>query len=218
MLALAATLLFLSPALPPVAIPDATVAVRATITTTNTSNSATSTSTPASADNTQGPPAPTQPQPVAENKKPANPGLGNEVRPHPMEVAENYGLFSTIRISQPAALKPTEPISVEKLPSRRSWIILSAIQHSAAAFDAYSTRDAISHGAVEQDPLMRPFATSSGIYAAIQVIPVALDYTARKMQHNQNAFVRRMWWVPQTASTVGFLYSGAHNLQIAGRP
>lgn len=134
------------------------------------------------------------------------------------EVSLNYSLFSTIRISEPSALKPTSVVGVESMPSRRNWIVLAALQHSAAAFDAYSTRDAISNGAVERDPLLRPFAGSSGIYAAIQVVPVALDYTARKMQRSGNGFIRRMWWVPQSASTAGFLFSGAHNLRVAGQP
>jgi hypothetical protein len=61
------------------------------------------------------------------------------------------------------------------------------VQHGAATFDAYTTREAVSAGAREDDPLMRPFAKSPEIYAAIQVSPTTLDYVARRMQQAQSA-------------------------------
>jgi hypothetical protein len=108
-------------------------------------------------------------------------------------------------------------ISPESQPSRRKWIALSIAQHAAAAFDAYSTRDAISRGAVEQDPFMKPFANSPAIYAAIQACPVALDFAAHHMQRSENNFVRRTWWVPQSVAAGMFLFSGVHNLHVADR-
>jgi hypothetical protein len=124
--------------------------------------------------------------------------------------------LSIVRIPEKGA-KDHLFIPLETLPSRRRWIALSAAQHAAAAFDAYTTRVAISRGAVEMDPLMRPFATSSAMYAAIQVAPVALDFAARRMQRSPNNFLRRTWWLPQSLSTGIFLFSGAHNLHVAGR-
>jgi len=128
--------------------------------------------------------------------------------------AQNSQSLSTIRVPdvQP---KPTGVISAERLPSRRNWLILSLAQHGAATFDAYSTRRAIASGAVEADPLMRPFANSPGIYAAIHVCPLGLDYLASRMQRSQNHLLRRTWWAPQAASTSLFLFSGAHNLRLA---
>jgi hypothetical protein len=108
-------------------------------------------------------------------------------------------------------------VSAESLPSRRKWIALSIAQHAAATFDAYSTRNAISGGAVEQDPLMKPFANSSAIYAAIQVCPVALDFAARHMQRSDNNLIRRTWWVPQSVATGMYLFSGVHNIHVANR-
>ena len=108
-------------------------------------------------------------------------------------------------------------ISVER-PSRRAWLALSIVQHGAAAFDAYSTRDAISHGAVENDPLMRPFAHSPAMYAANQVGPLVLDLVARRMQRSDNSFLRRMWWVPQSAAAADFIFCGVHNLHVANQP
>jgi hypothetical protein len=108
-------------------------------------------------------------------------------------------------------------IPADSAPSRRPWLILSAVQHSAAAFDAYSTRRAITRGAIETDPLLRPFAHSPAAYAAIQLGPAMLDIVARHMQRSRNNLWRRTWWVPQSASTSVFLFSGIHNLQFAKR-
>ena len=125
--------------------------------------------------------------------------------------------LASIRIPEPLPVKPVKVYSPEKPRTSRSWLALAMMQHGAATFDAYSTRQAIGHGAVEDDPMMRPFAHSGAIYAAIQVGPLLLDYVARRMQHSEYGMVRRMWFVPQTASTAGFLISGVHNLGVASR-
>jgi hypothetical protein len=130
--------------------------------------------------------------------------------------SRNSQSLSTIRIPDPTPAKPVKVAAAETRPSTRSWLALSLVQHGAAAFDAYSTRQAVGRGAVEVDPLMRPFAHSSAMYGAIQVGPVLLDLLSRHMQRSENRFARRMWWVPQSASTAGFLFSGVHNLNVAG--
>jgi hypothetical protein len=135
----------------------------------------------------------------------------------PVSVAQNSQSFSTIRIPE-GNEKRYATREAESIPSRREWLALMILEHSAAAFDAYSTRDAISHGAKEEDPLMRPFAHSPAIYAAIQVGPALLDVLARRMQRSQNNFVRRSWLVPQSVSTGGSIYSGVHNLSVVGHP
>jgi hypothetical protein len=114
-------------------------------------------------------------------------------------------------------VKPVSTYAVERPRSSRTWLALSVIQHGAATFDAYSTRQAIGHGAVEDDPMMRPFAHSGAIYAAIQVGPLLLDYASRRMQHSESPMVRRMWFFPQSLSTAGFIFSGVHNLNVASR-
>ena len=129
----------------------------------------------------------------------------------------NSKAFSTVRLPEPQPAKPVEVIPALEMPSRRNWLILSVAQHSAAAFDAYSTRRAISTGASEGDPMMRPFAHSPGIYAAIQAGPVVLDYVGRRMQRSQNNFLRHTWWLPQSVSTGIFLFSGVHNMNVANR-
>lgn len=130
---------------------------------------------------------------------------------------QNSQSLATIRVPPVQPATPSKVIPVETTPGRRKWLILSIAQHSAAAFDAYSTRQAISSGAHETDPIMRPFAQSPGIYAAIQAGPVVLDYAARRMQRSEIGFLRRTWWLPQSASTGLFLFSGAHNLNLANR-
>ncbi len=124
--------------------------------------------------------------------------------------------LSSIRLPDPAPAKPVRVISAETYP-KRDWILLSIAQHSAATFDAYSTRQAVATGATEADPFMRPFANSPGIYAAIQVGPAILDFAARRMQRSENNLIRRNWWIPQTASTGMFLFSGIHNMSVANR-
>jgi hypothetical protein len=99
-------------------------------------------------------------------------------------------------------------------PSRRMWIALSAVQHGAATFDAYSTRQSIGHGGVEDDPLMRPFANSPAIYVATQVTPVLLDLLARHMQRSEYGMVRRAWWLPQSLGAGVSIFSGVHNLHV----
>lgn len=130
--------------------------------------------------------------------------------------SRNSDSLSGIRVPDPALEKPAKVTPAETRPSTRSWLLLSFVQHGTAAFDAYSTRQAIGRGAVEMDPLMRPFAHSAGIYPAIQVGPVLLDILARHMQRSENRFARRMWWAPQSVSTAGFLFSGVHNLGVSG--
>lgn len=103
----------------------------------------------------------------------------------------------------------------ESLPSRRQWLALAIAEHAAATFDAISTRQAINRGAVEADPLMKPFAQSPAIYAAIQIAPVALDFAARRMQRSPNRLLNRTWWVPQSAAAGMFLFSGVHNVHVA---
>lgn len=130
---------------------------------------------------------------------------------------KNLQAPSAVLIPELQPAQPMRLISAESAPSRRSCLILSAAQHSAAAFDAYSTRRAITRGAIETDPLMRPFAHSPAIYGAIQLGPLMLDIVARHMQRSRNNLWRRTWWVPQSASTGVFLFSGIHNLQFAKR-
>ncbi|MGH9717472.1 MAG: hypothetical protein ACRD4R_12210 [Candidatus Acidiferrales bacterium] len=136
----------------------------------------------------------------------------------PLPEAQESQSLSTLRLDQPQLAKAEKIKLVDETPSRRKWIALSAAVHGAAAFDAFTTRQAIGRGAVEADPMMKPFASSPSIYAAIQVAPLVLDYAARHMQRSQNPIIRRMWWLPQSGGAAMYLFSGAHNLGVGGRP
>jgi hypothetical protein len=119
-------------------------------------------------------------------------------------------------------VKPSEPFTVSVTELRaegrrndREWLSLGLAAHSAATFDAWTTRHAITTAvAQEQDPLLKPFAGNASIYAAIQVGPALLDYLGRRMMYSRHSWVRRMWWAPQSAGIVGSLFCGAHNLGV----
>jgi hypothetical protein len=111
--------------------------------------------------------------------------------------------------------KPVRFVSVESLPSRKKWLALSLVEHGAAAFDAYATRDAVTHGAHEDNPFLAPVANSNAIYAVSQIAPLLLDIATHKMQRSDNNFVRHTWWVPQSVGTVVYIFSGVHDLHVA---
>jgi hypothetical protein len=119
-------------------------------------------------------------------------------------------------------VKPSKPFTVSVVELRaegrrndREWLSLGLVAHSAATFDAWTTRHAITTaGAHEQDPLLKPFAGNASIYAAIQVGPALMDYLGRKMMYSRHGWVRRMWWAPQSASIVTSFFCGAHNLGV----
>jgi hypothetical protein len=139
-----------------------------------------------------------------------------DVAAHPVQ---NFESIPVINLPDAASSsKPIGRIGVERLPSRRMWLALSIGEHSAAFFDAYSTRQAIAAGGTEQNPMLRPFASSPAIYAATQVWPLVMDYTARRMQLSSHNFVRRMWWIPQSSSMAVSIFSGVHNMNVANRP
>ena len=124
--------------------------------------------------------------------------------------------FSTVRIPE-VSTKETKFREALSQPSRNRWLALALLQHGAAAFDAYSTRQAVGHGAVEDNPMLRPFAGSPAIYAATQVAPLLFDLMARHMQRSEYPLFRRCWWMPQTISAGLSIFSGVHNLHLVGK-
>ena len=146
---------------------------------------------------------------VSEDSKPG------AVKPISFGSTQEGQTLSTIRIPEAKSSKENGIERAINSPSRRQWIALAIIEHGAAGFDAYSTRQAVGHGAVEQDPLMRPFAGSPAIYFATQVAPVLFDLLARHMQRSEYSLVRRAWWMPQTLSAGISTFAGVHNLHVA---
>jgi len=133
-----------------------------------------------------------------------------------LETPEDAQSFSTVRIPE-VSTKETKFREAISEPSRTQWLALAFLQHSAAVFDAYSTRQAVEHGAVEDNPMLRPFAGSGAIYAATQLTPLVLDLVAHHMQRSEYPLLRRFWWMPQTVSASLSIFSGAHNLHVAGK-
>ncbi len=66
--------------------------------------------------------------------------------------------LSTIRVPEIQPGRPQEVTMAERRRYTRSWLALSLVQHGAATFDGYSTRQSVSRGNVEDDPMLRPFA------------------------------------------------------------
>jgi hypothetical protein len=119
------------------------------------------------------------------------------------------------RDSRAAALSLSPIYGSQDHPGRRrrEWVALSLAQHGAATFDAWSTRQAVSTGRFEEaNPLLRPFAGNSSLYATIQIAPLLFDYLGRRMMTSEHGWLRHSWWIPQALSTGISLGSGAHNL------
>lgn len=102
-------------------------------------------------------------------------------------------------------------------PSHANWLWLSAVQHGAAAFDAWTTRRAVDRGGRELNPFLRPVADSNALYTTIQITPAATTYLAYKMRRSDRTWMRRFWWVPQLATAAVHIGSGAHNMRVAKR-
>lgn len=120
------------------------------------------------------------------------------------------------RAAEPALLlkSPLES-TYETSRQRKIWYGLAAASHGAAAFDAWSTRRALSGNyGTEANPLLRPFAHSGALYAATQVSPAIMDFLGRRMMVSRHGWIRKLWWVPQTAGTGVSLAAGAHNVGV----
>lgn len=98
---------------------------------------------------------------------------------------------------------------------RKMWYALVVAGHSGAAFDAWSTKRAVTGGyGQESNPFLRPFAHSNAIYAATQVSPLVMDYIGKRMMVSQERWLRRLWWLPQVAGTGFSFAAGAHNVGV----
>jgi len=112
-------------------------------------------------------------------------------------------------------VKPAYTRPRETHRQRVIWYSLAVAGHSGAAFDAWSTKRAVTGGyGQESNPFLRPFANSNAIYAATQVSPAIMDYVGKRMMVSQNRWIRKMWWVPQVAGASFSFYAGAHNVGV----
>jgi hypothetical protein len=128
----------------------------------------------------------------------------------------NSAMFAINPVVAPVA--PVKPsLEKESARNKRIWLSLTAVNHGAATFDAWSTRAAVGRGAQEVNPLLKPFANSNAMYGAVQVVPFGMDYLGRRMMRSNNATIRKLWWVPQTASAICSLTAGIHNMGVNTR-
>ncbi|HYL87031.1 MAG TPA: hypothetical protein VE263_22600 [Candidatus Angelobacter sp.] len=119
-----------------------------------------------------------------------------------------------------SALQPFQPVRPATRPyetprQRKTWYALTIIGSSGAAFDAWSTRRAISGGyGQEANPFLRPFANSNALYAATQVSPAIMDFIGKRLMVSEHRWVRKIWWVPQTAGASFSFVAAAHNVSV----
>jgi hypothetical protein len=131
------------------------------------------------------------------------------------ESAREGGSTSGRNAIRSSPVKPAGE-SFETPRKRAIWYGLVAAGHGSAAFDAWTTHRAVSRGyGVEANPLERPFASSGAIYATTQVSPLIMDFVGRRMMRSNHPWMRRLWWVPQTAGTSFSLGAGIHNYRMA---
>lgn len=113
---------------------------------------------------------------------------------------------------------PVKPVITrprETPRQRKIWFGLAIAGSSGAGFDAWSTHRAVTGGyGQEANPFLRPFAHSNAIYAATQVSPAVMDFLGKRMMVSQHGWVRKMWWLPQTAGASISFVSAVHNVGV----
>jgi hypothetical protein len=129
----------------------------------------------------------------------------------PVEAVQPHYAPMSLAAVKPARNERYEPSARQ----RKVWYALTVTGSGAATFDAWSTRRAISQGyATEANPLLRPFSHSGAMYAATQVSPLVMDFIGKRMMVSQHKWIRRMWWLPQTAGSGFSIAAGVHNVGI----
>jgi hypothetical protein len=164
---------------------------------------------------------PSAPEPKTDTDANDSPALNAVAPANPTVLSASNMLSAAGAIAPRSAAEPAlllkSPLknTYETQRQRKIWYGLAAASHGAAAFDAWSTRRALSGNyGVEANPLLRPFAHSGVLYAATQVSPAIMDFLGRRMMVSRHGWIRKMWWVPQTAGTGVSLAAGVHNVGV----
>src|SRR6266849_8105115 len=147
--------------------------------------------------------------------------------PKPKVAADADGVAVAANVAGAEAVQPptvalaVQPVKAaytrprETRGQRVAWYTLMAAGHGAAAFDAYSTRLAVSGNyGTETNPLLRPFSHSGALYAVTQVSPAVMDFIGKRMMASETRWVRKMWWLPQAAGSGFSVFAGVHNLNV----
>ena len=164
---------------------------------------------------------PSAPEPKTDTDANDSPAL-NAVSPSNPTVLSASNMLSAAGAIAPRSAAEPAPLLKSPLKNRyetqrqrKIWYGLAAASHGAAAFDAWSTRRALSGNyGTEANPLLRPFAHSGALYAATQVSPAIMDFLGRRMMVSRHGWIRKMWWLPQTAGTGVSLAAGVHNVGV----
>lgn len=155
---------------------------------------------------------------IASRISPAPLGSGSNLESGPADSAAVLSSSAVLPLTPQPLIKVTRTSS-EAGPSAREmhvWKGLLVAEHSAALFDAWTTRQSLQSGnGYERNPLLKSFADSAAIYPMLQIAPIGLDFLSHRMLHSQNRFIRKTWWVPQLASTGASLWCGVRNLRVA---
>jgi hypothetical protein len=150
--------------------------------------------------------APVQPAALAEAA-----ALPSAPEPAPIDVPTATAF---LKAAKPGTVSVND-LRAEQRRKDRLWMALGVADHTAATFDAWTTRYAVGHyGARELNPTLRPFAGNASLYMAIQVGPALMDYVGKKMMYSRHPLLRHMWWIPQSASLASSLFCGAHNIAV----
>jgi hypothetical protein len=164
---------------------------------------------------------PSAPEPKTDTDGNDSPALNAVAPANPTVLSASNMLSAAGAIAPRSAAEPApllkSPLknTYETQRQRKIWYGLAAASHGAAAFDAWSTRRALSGNyGVEANPLLRPFAHSGALYAVTQVSPAIMDFLGRRMMVSRHGWIRKMWWVPQTAGTGVSLAAGVHNVGV----
>jgi hypothetical protein len=128
----------------------------------------------------------------------------------PVEFASSRSLAVAPMIKPATNIEAPKPVIKPKV-AVRNWMLLSATAHAAAGFDAWTTRHNISSGSIELNPILKPFANSNSIYPVLQVGPTLMDFVGWKMMSSKHRVLRKVWWVPQVASSAISLTCGIKN-------
>lgn len=145
-------------------------------------------------------------------------------RPDRTEVASNLPAGPTMgspaALPAPALVAPVrneQKLSGERRPElpKKTFFTLALLNHSAVTFDAYSTRRLVNAGGSELNPVLKPISDSNALYAVMQIWPTAMDYMGARMARSSKPWVRKMWWVPQTATAASSFVIGARNISLA---
>ena len=100
----------------------------------------------------------------------------------------------------------------------RRVLLLASAQTAALVADGVTTRQFLSRGYVEVDPITKIFIGSKPTWSrmaplgAVQVF--AGMWLAERMATSRHAWIRRFWWVPQVLGIAGNVTATTHNIAL----